>query len=375
MTPAPSLERCTPSGRPGGWGHGARIPHRGARLVPAAFLALAAVTAGGCGRKAEPLPPVIEVPETTTDLAVRQDGNEAVLTWSFPQLTRAGRRLVDLERIEVWKLEVPPGQEQVGSGPSGVELRRRLMLGRGRLIGRLEGKGLEQATRGPRLEVRDAVPPVPAAQVAPTFWYAVRSRRRDGTTSALSNIVAWQVKPVPPPVAGLAAEPTARGISLSWQEVPGCTYQVERFGLPDQVWKEVSEPTLALPAFVDTSATQNASWRYRVRAVREGVWGPPGKDLLVKYPDIYPPPPVSNLVCLPESDRVLLRWDPLPEPRVLYRVFRRRDALWLHLVDDAREPRHTDTAPPAGDAEYAVKAVDAAGNESDPVYCTVRGER
>lgn len=321
------------------------------------------------------MPPLIEVPETTADLEVRQEGGEAVLVWSFPQLTRAGRRLVDLERVEVWKLDVPPGQEQVGSGPSGAELRRQLMLGRGRLIGRLEGKGLEQATRGPKLEVRDALPAVPAGQVAPTFWYAVRTRRRDGTASALSNIVVWQVKAVPPPVQGLTAEPTAKGISLAWQEVPDSTYQVERFGLPDQIWAAVSEPTLALVAFIDTGAAQNASWRYRVRAVREGVWGPPGKDLLVQYPDIYPPAPVANLVCLPEGDKVLLRWDPLPEPKVLYRVFRRQDTLWIHLVDDAREPRHTDLAPPVGDAEYAVKGVDAAGNESDPVYCAVRGER
>ena len=74
---------------------------------------------GGCGRKADPLPPIIEVPETTTDLTVHQEGTEAVLAWSYPQLTRAGRQLVDLARVEVWKLDVPPGQEQVGRGPRG----------------------------------------------------------------------------------------------------------------------------------------------------------------------------------------------------------------------------------------------------------------
>ncbi|HPW55287.1 MAG TPA: fibronectin type III domain-containing protein [Thermoanaerobaculaceae bacterium] len=351
-----------------------QLPRVCGALAPV-IVVLIALVGGGCGRKADPMPPVIEVPETTTDLEVRQEGSEAVLDWSFPQLTRAGRRLVDLERVEVWKLDVPPGQEQVGGGPSGAELRRQLMLGRGRLIGRLEGKGLEQATRGPKLEVRDPLPPIPAGQVAPTFWYAVRTRRRDGTPSALSNIAVWQVKPVPQPVQGLTAQPTARGISLTWQELPECTYQVERFGRPEPAWKAVSEPTLAQASFVDTTATQNASWRYRVRAVKDAVWGPPGKDVPVAYPDVYPPAAVERLVCLPEGDKVLLRWDPLAEPKVLYRVFRRRNTLWIHLVDDAREPRFVDTTPPAGDAEYAVKAVDAAGNESEPVYCTVRGER
>lgn len=333
------------------------------------------VVLAGCGRKSEPLPPLIEVPETTSDLAVRQEGGEAVLTWSYPQLTRAGRRLVDLARVEMWRLDVPAGQEQVGAGPTGTELRRQLMLNRGRLIARLEGHGLEAATRGELLEVRDALPPAPAGQVAPTFWYAVRSRRRDGTPSALSNIATWQVKMIPPAVQNLAATPTASGISLTWQEVPEATYEVERIGLKAAAWQAVSPSTLPLPSFVDPTAAQSATWRYRVRAVSQGVWGPPSAEVRVVYPDVYPPAPVTNLVCLPEENVVHLRWDPLAEPNVLYRVFRRRGEVWLHLIDDGREPRFSDTDPPAGDAEYAVKSVDASGNESDPVYCTVRGER
>ena len=73
----------------------------------------------GAGARRPPLPPIIEVPETTTDLTAYQDGNEVVLTWSYPQLTRGGPTLTDLARVEVWRLEVPPGQEQVGGRPGG----------------------------------------------------------------------------------------------------------------------------------------------------------------------------------------------------------------------------------------------------------------
>lgn len=349
--------------------------NRGFWLLGGLIGAAVLVVLAGCGRKSEPLPPLIEVPETTSDLAVRQEGGEAVLTWSFPQLTRAGRRLVDLARVEVWRLDVPAGQEQVGAGAAGVELRRQLMLSRGRLIARLEGRDLEAATRGALIEVRDALPPAPPGQVAPTFWYAVRSRRRDGTPSALSNIATWEVKMIPPAVQGLVATPTASGISLTWQEVPEATYEVERIGLKAAAWQAVSTSTLPQPSFVDATAALSATWRYRVRAISQGVWGPASPEVRVAYPDIYPPAPVTNLVCLPEGNVVHLRWDPLAEPKVLYRVFRRRGEVWLHLIDDGREPRFSDTEPPAGDAEYAVKSVDASGNESDPVYCTVRGER
>lgn len=351
--------------------------HRGGRFwLLGGLMGVAVLTAlAGCGRKSEPLPPLIEVPETTSDLAVRQDGADAVLTWSFPQLTRAGRRLVDLARIEVWRLDVPAGQEQVGAGAAGVELRRQLMLSRGRLIARLEGRELETATRGAMLEVRDTLSPAPPGQVAPTFWYAVRSRRRDGTPSALSNIAAWQVKAIPPAVQGLEAAPTAAGISLSWQEVPEATYEVERIGVSATAWQTVSPSMHPQPSFVDATAAQSATWRYRVRAIIQGVWGPPSQEVRVAYPDVYPPAPVTNLVCLPEGNAVHLRWDAPAEPNLLFRVFRRRGEAWLHLIDDGREPRFSDLDPPAGDAEYAVKSVDASGNESDPVYCTVRGER
>jgi predicted small lipoprotein YifL len=342
-------------------------------LLLAAIL-IALLGLGGCGRKGDPLPPIIEVPETTTDLTVHQEGAEAVLAWSYPQLTRAGRQLVDLGRVEVWKLDVPPGQEQVGTGASGVELRRQLMLGRGRLIERLEGPMLEAATRGSRLELRDPLPQVQAGQSQPTFWYAVRSRRRDGTPSALSNIASWQVKAVPAAVQGAQATAGPTGIALTWQTSEGAGYLVERREAATQAW-EVAAEGLASGAFLDTTARLNATWVYRVRAVVDRVWGPPGPEVRLAYPDIYPPPPVQNLICLPEGDIAQLRWDPSPEPKALYRVFRKQGTLWVHLIDDGREPQYTDEKPPAGEAEYAVKVVDAVGNESDPVYCTVRGAR
>ncbi|OYV88738.1 MAG: hypothetical protein B7Z68_12880, partial [Acidobacteria bacterium 21-70-11] len=59
-------------------------------------MALILAITAGCGRKAAPLPPILEVPETTTDLGAYQDGNEIVLNWAYPQLTRGGRELTDL---------------------------------------------------------------------------------------------------------------------------------------------------------------------------------------------------------------------------------------------------------------------------------------
>jgi predicted small lipoprotein YifL len=338
-------------------------------------LVLAVTLAGlaACGRKLPPLPPILEVPETTTNLTCYQDGNEVVLSWSYPQLTRGGQPLTDLARVEVWRLEVPPGQEQVASGPQGEDLRRQLMLGRGVLIARLEGTSLRDATRGSNLTYRDTLPALPAGSSPPTLWYAVRSRRKDGTPSALSNILSWQPRPVPPTPTGLHAEPEADGISLSWDEVPGFHYVVERRAAPAAAWEAVSPIGIEKPSFLDTTAAQGHTWTYRVRSFLDLAASPPSQEVVVAYPDVYPPPPVTSFICLPEPGQVVLRWEPSPESNVTYKVFRRQgEGGWTHLEEAFRGTEYTDTSPPSGELEYAVKAVDAAGNQSDAVYCKVR---
>lgn len=341
------------------------------------LISLAAVMVGaliGCGRKADPLPPIIEVPETTTDLTVVQMEEEAVLTWSYPQMTRAGRPLVDLARVEVYRLEVPPGQEQPASGPAGEELRRRLMLGRGKLVARLEGESLREATRGNKLVFADPLPQVKPGTTPSSFWYAVRSRRRDGTASALSNIVTLQPRPVPAAVTGLAGTPQADGINLSWQEVPHASYLLERRDVAGGPWEAVSPEGLAATSFTDTKAAQQHTWRYRIRAIVDGVRSAVSPEVEVPYPDIYPPSAVSSLICLPEVSLVRLRWDALLEPGVRYKVFRHtvgREG-WEHLEESYADTEFTDPAPPRGEVQYAVKAVDTAGNQSEASVCTVR---
>jgi hypothetical protein len=340
---------------------------------PTLLVLMAAALLAGCGRKLPPLPPIIEVPETTTDLWVYQDANEVVLTWSYPQLTRGGQQLTDLARVEVWRLEVPPGQEQVGAGPAAEDLRRQLMLGRGKLAGRLEGEAFQDATRGSKLTFRDRLPELSPGGTPPFFWYAVRSRRKDGTPSALSNIASWQPKPVPATPTGFVAKPQADGIALCWDAVPGATYVVERQAAKAAPWEIASKVGLEVPSFLDTTAQQGQSWSYRVRSLVSSTVSPATPEIEVPYPDIYPPAPVTGFICLPEPGLVRLRWEPPPESQVTYKVFRRQgEEQWEHLEEAFVGTEYTDASPPSAEVEYAVKVVDAAGNQSTAVYCKVR---
>ena len=337
----------------------------------------ATVLMAACGRKSVPLPPIIEVPETTTDLWGYQDGSDIVLNWSYPQLTRGGRPLNDLARVEVWRLQLAPGQEQVGGGPAGADLRRQLLLGRGKAAARLEDESLQAATRGKQLTFRERLPEVPAATSPPMLWYAVRSRRRDGTPSALSNIFGWQLQPVLTPPTSLVAEPRSDGVALSWDVVPGLFYVLERRASKSAGWDVLQPIRIDKPSFLDAKAEQGQSWWYRVRSItRDGLpstVSPPSPEVEVPYPDIYPPPAVTSFLCLPEPGAVRLRWDASQEPDVRYKVFRRQgEGGWEHLEEAFRGTEYTDASPAPGEVEYAVKAMDKVGNQSDAVYCKVR---
>jgi predicted small lipoprotein YifL len=333
------------------------------RRVLVSLLAVAALAA--CGRKLDPLPPLIEVPETTTDLTAGQVEDRVVLSWSYPGMTRSGRQLTDLGQIEVWRLAVPPGQE------APEEMRRQIVLGRGEVIARLRKEELHAATRGPRLELTDPLP-APAAGVPSTLWYAVRTRRQDGTPSALSNVAAVSPRPAPAAPQGLRAAPEAGGIRLSWDEVQGAAYLVERRPADEEEWVAMPEP-LPQATILDSGAAQGRSWLYRVRAVADGVRGPAGDTVRVDYRDIYPPPPVAALICLPEANNVRLVWESVDEPGVIYRVFRQQPGRrWIRLHEGATELAFADEDPPVGPLTYAVKAVDAHGNESADARCEVR---
>ncbi len=71
-------------------------------------LALAlAILLAGCGKKGDPLPPLLPIPRAAEDLTVQQRGPELILRFAYPQTTAAGLPLGELERIEVYELVKP----------------------------------------------------------------------------------------------------------------------------------------------------------------------------------------------------------------------------------------------------------------------------
>lgn len=349
------------------------------RRLGVALLATAVVvTAASCGIKSRPQPPLIRVADTTRDLSVFQEGSQAVLGWSYPSSTTAGDPLPDLEAVEVWRatlLEVdapPPGENARDRN-----FNRQLLQSNGELIAVLDRAGLDAATRGPMLEWRDDLEAWrrdnPADQPL-VLWYAVRSVCCRGRESALSNIA--RMPPSTPPAAPtkLDAEPEAGGIRLTWTPHEELPVLVERSSDGER-WLDITPKPLATGEWLDSNASQDRGWNYRLRSVqpRKGaprVVGEPGPLVGLFYPDIYPPPAPADLVCLPEGARVRLRWRAAGET-VTFNVSRSVDGRQpTALADGIQAIQHEDDAPPSGTLTYEVTATDTAGNESEAAICT-----
>lgn len=331
-----------------------------------------------CGIKSPPLPPVIRVADPTRDLAVFQKDLMAVLSWSYPASTTAGDPLHDLEAVELWRatmLEVeapPPGED-----PRDRNLNRQLLISTGELIAVLDLAALDSATRGSKLEWVDDLDVWRRdhrSEETQMIWYAVRSVCCRGHESGLSNITRLVPETPPEPPTGLVLEAEAGGIRLTW--VPNAEFPVIVERSPDgESWGALTGQPLTTGEWLDRTARQGHGWNYRLRSVHQPkgdprIVGQSGPAAGLFYPDIYPPPAPTDLVCLPEGARVRLRWRAVTEADT-YRVYRgAHDKEPKVLVDDIRVSQFEDDAPPAGTSRYGVAAIDSAGNESSASTCT-----
>jgi hypothetical protein len=333
-----------------------------------------------CGKEALPQPPVLRVAERTTDLSAVQEGEEAVLRWSYPAMTTAGQVLGEVEAVEVWRATLPKAQEPPPPvSAQDRQLQTQLLENQGEVIAVLDREALEAATRGPALVLRDDLEAwrseLDRAVGAAVVWYGVRTICCRNRSSEMSNVARLLPVEPPPPPADVRLSAGDDGITLRWAPVPELETLVERS--PDgALWTTVTEEPVAEGSWSDTSAAQGRSWSYRLRSVApvEGggrVVGEASQPQRIDHPDTYPPPAPEELVCLPEGSLVRLRWTAV-SGALEYEVSRRSTGdTTVVLATAVKRLDFVDRAPPLGELVYSVAARDDVGNSSAPSTCEV----
>ncbi|HEY1251760.1 MAG TPA: hypothetical protein VGH97_11270 [Thermoanaerobaculia bacterium] len=379
------------------------------------ILLLSVIGSLACGKKGDPQPPLPRGPHAVSDLAIEQEGDDAVLTFTFPDRLLTGAPLTDLSSIEVYRVIKPspeltsprrpsagpaagsvPSSSTGGAGPlhlpgegarreaTNVRLAEEAFYRDAKKAAVLSLSAIAEHTRGASVIYRDPLSELWSRGLGgDPLAYAVISVRRNGERSPVSNIVT--LTPAVAPGAPVLAEPLPEEgrLCLEWQapetDVLGhpaaiAGYRVYRRGLSED---EYGPPLNAEPvkgtSYVDATAPYGVPLVYTVRAVLEGnpkVEGLPAEEIPVLFADVYPPPAPTRLDALSEGNLVRLLWDPVDAPDLAgYLVFRSKDggAPERLTKEPLTDPFFTDeTARQGARYRYTVRAIDRNGNQSAP---------
>ncbi len=374
------------------------------------FCALALVA---CGKKGDPEPPLPKGPNAISNLSVEQEGDDAVLTFAFPDRLQTGAPLTDLSEIDVYRVvnapptltspRPPPGAAAAGGSTgstttaahlpgagerraaTNVRVAEEQFYASAKKVASLSLTAIAESTRGASVVYRDPLSALLASAKEPQpLAYAVISVRRGGQRSPLSNIVALTPDVAPGAPTFQPADPEEGRVCLEWLPPEGDVlgrpvqvggYNVYRRILPQEEYDAPLNPKpIAGLSYVDAGAPYGAPMLYTVRAIlakNPKIEGLPAEELAVIYRDIYPPPAPSRLDALSEAERVRLVWTPVDAADLAgYLVFRADPGGGppaLLTKEPVTDPFYADeTVRPGQRYRYAVVSVDRAGNRSKP---------
>lgn len=338
-------------------------------MAAAALVALPLALAA-CGKKGDPVPPARAIPQTVSDLALRQRGDRVLLEFTHPKTTAAGLPLVGLESVALLELTKPAPPEGQPVAVLDAEL-----VG-AKAVVELAGEALGAALVGDRVRLETTLPtPAPEPPVARV--YLVRTRAIEGELSAFSNRAILVPKPAPEAPEGLEVRAEKAGVALSWTAAPGAAagYAVYRRSADSADW---GAPLAIVPAaatwFTDGTARYGERYVYTVLALAQAeplIESTPRAEREIDYRDRFAPEVPTGLRAVALPDAVRLLWEASPDVDLAgYQIERAVGAgEWAPVGKAAILGLEYSEAAPAASGEtvrYRVVAIDREGNVSAP---------
>jgi hypothetical protein len=325
---------------------------------------------GACGKKMTPYAPDRILPAPVRNFQLTQEGNALVLSWLLPRENLLGQPLTQVQGCRVYRAALK------GVLPEALAASDYVLYADIDLAYPQRGE-----VQGEAMLFRDQ-------ELAPAhrYYYRVAAYDQDGYLGGWSRTLshAWGWLPRSP--AQLDAVPGDKMVSLSWRPVMALQdgspardlggYLVYRLSGPGP-WIKVTPTPVVTNSFQDVAVLNDVEYTYKVVAVR-----PLGGDLLASLDSPTckampekrtPPPPLLNVLAVPTSQGVELRWEPSPAPDAAgYRVYRRStgEEQYTRLTPElAKKPYFVDSRVKRGDTyHYYVTVVDDSprANESIP---------
>ncbi len=343
--------------------------------LPGLFLLLLLLT--GCGNVGDPLPPLVLIPKSVSDLQALQVGNTIKLNWTLPEMNTDGSTISVLTGIEIYRLP-SEGLSQASSGklvfPESVQPWRVL-----------RDTDLKTYKPGEKVTLIDPLAGVPMDTFSQTtLAFALKAFNKKGQDAGFSNIALTKLFPAPKPPQNLRSLEKEKSIEILW-EAPstnldgssieeGIKFNVYRSEDPLALaWQRLNSTPLAEDSFKDETMELGKTYFYRARTVvplsAGGIESLDSDRVEVTNKDIYPPSSPSEVAAISNGESISLVWSPNTEPDLAgYVVYRSGPEKKFEKISDTlvTTASFVDSSVVKSQTYfYRIKAADQKGNASD----------
>jgi len=299
------------------------------------LLLLSLLPAMGCAKVGDPLPPIVDTPNATSEFEVVQQGGTQLFLL-IPPPPKSVRSIVVYQKCD----PAPDAEFEV--------------------IDTRDATSLALSPAGTRL-----IYPVADPRLDEPCTFAVRFRSVKGHLSEFSNSVTTEPGPAPSVPANLKVDVEEDRLVVTWDSPPspdapvvGYLVDFSQFVPDNRLVKQDFEFGKEY-----TVVVQSVS-----RLQRPLILSGPSAPLTFVPKDVFPPPAPINLQAVAVSGGVQLIWDPVDAKDFFgYRVYRRSAAgTFEPIAEPIQVNRFFDEHPLPGVINvYAVTSLDRSGNESE----------
>jgi len=324
------------------------------------------------------LPPVERIPQRTELLSGSQRGNQVILSWPAPRRNAGEGSVQSIRRVDVYRVA------EKSNAP--LAMTEEEFGARATLVGSVSYDEIKKATN--TLTYTDTLE---LAGEPARLRYAIRYVNSAGQRAAFSNFFLME------PAARVAAPPVITGheysesaITFTWEapktNIDGSTpvnllgYNVYRVAAsqPQVAENPLNQTPLTATRYEDRSFKFGEKYTYVVRAVSLGPLAKPVESLNsnsveLSQDDTYPPSTPTLLPPGIAAGRIALFWTANPEPDLAgYLIYRSIDPNlpkdWTILTPSllTRTTFTDENVEPGKTYYYYIRAVDTAGNKSQP---------
>jgi hypothetical protein len=342
----------------------------------------------GCGKKGPIQVPLVRTPQAVRDLGVLQRGNTVFLTWTNPEATIGGSPIGEVAAVEIWMIKEERGVQTAPKKWTAAEFENKAER-----LAQISADHFEEFLAEEEGAVKLRYPYLPEEKDfgRETLTFAVRVRDGKRRTSQFSEPISLELLQPPRPPQKLQSAVFEDRIQILWEKPAGAGeksaepkgYNVYRSDAENPAVR-LNSALVKKPEYPDKNFSFGRTYRYTVRTVLDSKPPMESEDsapLEITPEDTFPPARPSGLTAIAGSGVIALSWEAGRESDLAgYRVWRRiadRGEFVPIASLTAAESSFQDAKVEKNRRyEYAITALDIAGNESpksEPVRGIIRG--